>query len=212
MPGEFLRKTVRTQAAERLGGVVIGNERCNAVALSHFLLKQKVGLGDRVVDATCGNGHDTLFLAQLVGPAGRVWGFDIQRRALAATECLLAGHGCRDRVELLEAGHERIGDLVPEPLAAVIFNLGYLPGGDRQIVTRPETTLQALSSAADMLLPRGLLLAVVYTGHAGGAEEGDVVEQWAADVASDRFCVWTCRRPNRHATSPWLLVVEKGTR
>jgi SAM-dependent methyltransferase len=191
---------------------VAGNGRCSAVALSHHLLEQRVRPGDRVADATCGNGHDTLLLAQLVGPAGRVWGFDIQRRALDATLGLLTAHACQDRVELLEIGHERIADVVLEPLAAVIFNLGYLPGGDRQVVTRPETTRQALSSATDMLLPGGLLLAVVYTGHGGGAEEGEAVAEWAAGLPAESFCVWRCHQPNRHATAPWLLAVEKGTR
>ena len=190
---------------------MIGNGRCSAVAMSHFLLKQKVRPGDRVADATCGNGHDTLLLAQLVGPGGRVWGFDIQPRALDATRQLLSAHNCLERVELLEVGHERIGDAVPEPLDAVIFNLGYLPGGDKRIISRPDTTGKALSSAAEMLLPGGLLLAVVYTGHAGGAEEGAVVERWAADLPAESCCVWSCRQPNRHARAPWLLVVEKGT-
>jgi len=190
--------------------MMTGNGRCSAVALSHFFLRQRVRPGDQVADATCGNGHDTLLLAQLVGPAGMVWGFDIQARALDATRELLAGNGCLDQVELLEAGHERIGEVVPEPLAAVIFNLGYLPGGDRSIVTRPDSTRMAMTRAAELLLPGGLLLVVVYTGHAGGAEEGDTVAEWAATLPTETFCVWGCRQPNRHATSPWILMVEKG--
>ena len=180
-----------------------------AVALSHFFLRERVQPGDRVADATCGNGHDTLFLARLVGWGGRVWAFDVQDGALAVTRSLLGEAGCLEQVEMVAAGHERLAEIVREPLRAAVFNLGYLPGGDKQLVTRPGNTVTALDQAIGLLLPGGIITVCVYTGHPGGAEEGAAVEKWAATLASEQHNVWRSRQVNRPETSPYLLVIEK---
>ncbi len=183
----------------------------NAVGLCHLFLRQRVREGDRVLDATCGNGHDTLLLAGLVGPAGRVWGFDMQAGAIAATRELLAREGLLERVELLQSGHERLAELVKGPLAAVVFNLGYLPGGDKSLITRPETTLPALEAALELLAPGGILLVVVYPGHPGGAAEAAAVDSWGGELAPEIFHLWSCRQSNRAASSPYLLLVERSS-
>lgn len=185
------------------------NDLRGGVALSHLFLRERVREGDRVVDATCGNGHDTLLLAKLVGPAGRVWGFDLQERALDATRELLAAEGCLAQVELVRAGHERLGEFITEPLAAAVFNLGYLPGGDKGVVTRPATTLRALNGALDLLRPAGILLVVVYTGHEGATEEEKAVLVWGSGLHPKAFNVWTNRQLNRPPTAPYLVLVEK---
>ncbi len=180
-----------------------------AVQLSHFFLRERLCTGDRVVDATCGNGHDTLLLAQLVGQGGRVWAFDVQENALVATEERLAGAGCLDRVVLVHSGHERLAEVVSEPVKAVVFNLGFLPGAPRETVTSSETTLAALEQAAELLLPGGIITLAVYTGHPGGAVEGRAVESWAAALSPARFNVWRCRQGNRSEVAPYLVVVER---
>ncbi len=180
-----------------------------AVALSHFFLEERVKPGDRVADATCGNGHDTLFLARLVGPGGKVWAFDLQEQALANTRLLLDEAGCLAQTELVAAGHERLAEFVGEPLKAVIFNLGYLPGGDKNFVTRPEQTLAALDRAAHLLLPGGIITVCVYTGHPGGAAEGEAVEQWAAGLAPAEFNAWVSRQLNRPASAPYVVIIDK---
>jgi ubiquinone/menaquinone biosynthesis C-methylase UbiE len=181
----------------------------SAVALSHFFLRERVERGDRVVDATCGNGHDTLFLARLVGQEGKVWGFDLQEHALVKTRLLLYEAGCLARAELISAGHERLAEFISEPVAAVVFNLGYLPGGERRIITRPEQTLAALDQAAHLLLPGGIITVCIYTGHPGGAEEGVAVERWAAGLAPEAFNVWVSCPFNRPSSAPYVLLVEK---
>lgn len=180
-----------------------------AASLSHLFLRERVRPGDRVVDTTCGNGRDTLLLAELVGPEGWVWAFDVQEGALAQTRALLAGAGCLGRAELVAAGHERLAEFILEPLRAAVFNLGYLPGGDREFVTRPENTAAALRQAAGLLLPGGIITVCVYTGHPGGPEEGRGVEDWAAGLSPGQFNVWTSRQLNRPATAPYLVLVEK---
>lgn len=181
-----------------------------AVALAHFFLRARVRPGDRVVDATCGNGHDTLLLARLVGVAGRVWAFDLQDEALAATRKLLTEAGCMTQTELVAAGHERLAEFVGEPVSAVVFNLGYLPGGDKSFVTCQKTTLAALDQAARLILPGGFIAVCVYTGHPGGREEGEEVTRWGASLDPRQFNVWLSRPGNRSETAPYLVLVERG--
>jgi len=179
-----------------------------AVALSHFFLNERVKPGDRVVDATCGNGHDTLFLARLVGEEGKVWAFDIQEDALSNTRILLSEAGCLAQVKLVATGHERFAGFVGEPLNAVVFNLGYLPGGNKEIITHPDTSLAALGQAAGLLIPGGIITVCIYTGHSGGAEEGDAVEKWAASLPPAEFNVWSSRRINLPSSAPYVLLID----
>lgn len=180
-----------------------------AVQLAHFFLGERLKPGDRAVDATCGNGYDTLLLARLVGAEGRVWAFDIQEEALTATEERLADADCRGRVALVHGGHERLAEVVTEPVRAVVFNLGFLPGAPRETITTPGTTLSALEQASQLLLPGGIITVAVYTGHPGGIEEARAVEAWTAALAPGRFNVWRCRQGNRSDAAPYLLVIER---
>jgi SAM-dependent methyltransferase len=181
-----------------------------AVTLSHFYLRERVRPGDLVLDATCGNGQDTLLLAELVGEGGRVWAFDLQPRAIAATRELLEGKGRLGYVELIEAGHERLGEFVPEGLSAAVFNLGYLPGGGAEsFVTTPANTVAALEQAAVLLKPEGIITVSLYTGHEGGPEEAQAVEQWGASLSPKHFNVWCSRQLNRPGIAPYLILVER---
>lgn len=180
-----------------------------AVPLAHFFLRQRLNPGDRVIDATCGNGQDTLLLAELVGASGKVWAFDIQEEALGKTGQLLEAAGFGERVQLVSAGHETMADVVSEPVQAIVFNLGYLPTGERAIKTLPESTLAALEQALTLLLPGGLILVAVYTGHAGGGEEWTTVRQWAETLHPHACNVWQSRQLNRSDKAPFLLIVEK---
>jgi len=148
----------------------------------HERLGSVVQPGDVAVDATAGNGHDTLALARLVGESGRVFAFDTQAEALANTRNRLERAGLLNRVELIRQGHEQLKERLPGSicgrLAAAVFNLGYLPGGDKQQITRAATTVPALTQAVDCLKPGGIITVVAYPGHEGGAEEFSAVEKW----------------------------------
>ena len=96
--------------------------------LARDTLLRAVQPEDTVVDATMGNGHDTLFLAEQVGPGGHVYAFDIQPEAVESTRKLLEEHGLSDRVTLLCRSHADLAEAVPAGVAAVVFNLGWLPG------------------------------------------------------------------------------------
>ena len=159
------------------------------------ILAEVLRPGDLAVDATVGNGHDTALLARLVGPSGLVHGFDVQTEAIASAERLLAAAGLAERVRLHALGHERLAQALPEAdrgrAAAVVFNLGYLPGGDETRVTRPETTLAALEASREILAPGGVIALACYGGHAGGAEETDAVTAWCRSLP---FAGWRVAR------------------
>jgi methylase of polypeptide subunit release factors len=186
-------------------GEVLGG----AVGFSHFFLRQAVHPGDRVIDATCGRGQDTLFLAELVGSCGEVWAFDVQEEALAETAGRVSSAGCSPWVRLVRAGHECLSAYVREPVRAVVFNLGYLPGNSAGLVTRPETTLAALDQSLQLLLPGGMIVLAIYTGHQGGEEEAARVEAWARGLSSREFNVWRSRQLNRSDSAPYVLIVGK---
>ena len=181
------------------------------VPLAHLLLRHFVRSGDRAADATCGNGNDTLLLAELVGDGGRVWAFDIQQEAIGNTNRKLAAQGLSDRVTLVAGGHETMAGQVDAVLNAVVFNLGYLPGGDRSVITRPETTGAALEQALNLLAPGGVVLLTVYPGHNGGDAERCLVEEWAATLRAPLFQVWRMGQVNAAADAPYLILAQKGT-
>ncbi len=180
------------------------------VPLAHLFLHSLLRDGDRAVDATCGNGHDTLLLARLVGPRGHVWGFDIQQQAVDETGRRLAEAELAGRVTLLPVGHEELAEHVAEPLQLVLFNLGYRPGGDRSIITRPETTGSALEQSLQLLAAGGIVLVTVYPGHSGGADEQLAVEGWSARLDPRAFHCWRMGQTNVTPDAPYLLLVQRG--
>ncbi len=176
---------------------------------AHYLVRQTLEPGDWAVDATVGNGHDTLFLAELVGPAGHVLGFDVQEAALAAAGRHVDG---LSQVMLVHAGHETLSERLPEEgrerLSAVMFNLGYLPGADHDVTTNTDTTLAGLEQALANLSVGGLVTLVLYPGHPGGAEEADAVRSFAEDLPDD-FAVAHYARINSKRPAPELLAIER---
>jgi predicted methyltransferase len=175
------------------------------IELAHEAVRAGLKPGDVAVDATAGNGHDTLLLVELVGPTGRVFAFDVQPDALARTAARLGG---ASNVVLLKRDHAEMGAAIPVEhhgrIGAVMFNLGYLPGGDHALITRTASTLSALSAALELLRPDGVLTVLAYTGHPGGAEEADAVARALAPFSARE------ERGQRDGPAvPRLFVVHK---
>ena len=126
--------------------------------------------GDSVIDATMGNGHDTLYLAKKVGVTGKVISFDIQKEALSNTALLLGQHGITS-AQLIHDSHENVDKYVSEKVACAMFNLGYLPGNSHDITTNAQSTLTAVDKCLKLLKPNGIISLVVYWGHEEGIKE-----------------------------------------
>ena len=188
-----------------------------AVRWSHVVLSDRLHKGDIVVDATAGNGHDTLFLAQHVLPGGRVFAFDVQAAAIESTRKRLAESkfGEADGITLIHCSHEHLSSCLPQELRghvrAMMFNLGFLPGGDKNLITQTEGTLSALSQVLEWLSEGGLLSVVAYPGHEGGREEADAIESWMASLPSNLFEAQKIGFINFRLTTPFCMVVRKRT-
>ena len=177
--------------------------------LAREVLERAVRPGDTVVDATMGNGHDTLMLCESVGPEGRVYAFDVQEDAVAETEKLLKDKGVFGRAELIQTGHEHMKEYVNGPVSAVVFNLGWLPGGDHAITTRWETTSRAVQAALELLGPGGILVICAYPGHAEGELERRELAGYLAGLDNRRYNVLRQQFLNANAGAPECFVVQK---
>ncbi len=156
------------------------------VTLAHQSLIQHLRPGDIAIDATLGNGHDALFLAQIIGEHGQLYGFDIQPAAIEKTTERLKHHSVTAAFKGFQQCHSTMTECIPleqhGQIAAIMFNLGYLPRGDKHIITQTETTLSALKQAITLLAKNGILSILSYPGHPGGNEETQQVSQWVTEL------------------------------
>lgn len=177
--------------------------------LAHQLLSEAIKPGDLVIDATMGNGHDTLFIAERCGPGGHVHAFDIQQQALENTTTRLEEIGLTDRVALVCANHAEMLKYIPDRfkgnVAAITFNLGYLPGGDKSLTTTAETTIAALDQSLTLLKTGGIISIMVYVGHPGGEMEENGILGWLDHLTDDFH--WQHRNPDCGESSPRLYTV-----
>ncbi len=191
------------------------------VTLAHKFLEDVLSFGDTAVDLTAGGGRDTLFLAERTGRQGKVFAFDIQREAIVRTQSLLTGKGFRaishweegsilpeSGIFLVNDGHERIRSYVRENVKGVITKHGYLPSGDRSIVTRAETTLQSLRETLPLLVSGGRLAVIAYVRHQGGRREAEEISGFFGGLPSKRWHTIKMEMLNRE-NAPFLLMAEK---
>ena len=179
---------------------------------AHELIAAVLQPGEIAVDATAGNGHDTLFLCETVGPAGTVYALDIQAAALEQATALLA-QSEQYQCEFICCDHSLLQELIPEDvqgtIGAIMFNLGYLPGGDHGQITKTDSTLKALAAGLVLLRPGGILTILAYPGHAGGdAEMAAVVEQMR-QLDPDVYQTEEILAQSDSPRAPRLFVIRK---
>jgi len=190
-------------------------ERISLVDKAHELIGAHLRPGAFAIDATVGNGHDTLFLLRQVAPGGRVYGFDIQHSALASAAAKIKEPALRACLTLFHDSHAGLLERIPKAdhgaIAAVMFNLGYLPGGDKAVMTRADSTLAALTAASRLLSPGGIFTIVAYPGHPGGAQETDQVGHWCEALNPECFKVERIDAKPNAAAAPRLFAVTRNS-
>lgn len=184
----------------------------NSLGLTHDFLTRHIRPGALCIDATAGRGRDTLLLARLTGPAGKVIALDIQPAAVEAARALLEAEGVSSWAEVRLLGHERIGETaLPGTVDGIVFNLGWLPGGDHAIHTRTETTLAALDQSLTLLRPGGVMSLCVYYGKENGYGERNAVLEWLAGLDGRVWNVLRVDFPNRGNDPPIpIFLMREG--
>ena len=178
------------------------------IELLHILLGEVIRPGDTVIDATAGNGYDTVFLAKAVGPDGRVIAIDIQKEAIRSTADRLRNQELHDRVELHQISHVALRKIASdESVSAIVFNLGYLPGADHAVITESETTLEALTISISLLKVGGAVAVICYPGHVGGDSEATAVEAFFTKLVNFKTAKYAMVPTKKD--SPFLLVASK---
>ncbi|MEN9654313.1 MAG: hypothetical protein RL235_425 [Chlamydiota bacterium] len=172
--------------------------------------------GDIAIDATCGNGHDTLYLSQLIlsDPSSAVFAFDIQPEAILSAETLLKKHLSPDhfrRVLLNRRTHLEL-NAVPLPYSPrlIVYNLGYLPGGNKQVTTKTDTTLESIKLSLELLADDGAISVMCYPGHGEGAKEEKALVDMASHMSSQDWTVCHHKWINR-PNSPTFLWLAKAS-
>lgn len=172
----------------------------------HFILEH-LKEGDIAVDFTMGNGHDTEFLSKTVGESGHVYAFDIQEQALESTSENLKKANCPNNYSLILDSHHNVKNYVDVKIKAGMFNLGYLPGGNKKITTMRETTLPAIEAAISLLDRDAILLVAVYPGHEEGDAEGKMICEYLSTLVRYQYCATRINILNS-PTSPYFIVIE----
>ncbi len=184
-------------------------ELCNnALQIQKYLISAFLSGGENVVDATLGNGRDALTLCSLTN--GMLFGFDIQKEAVGRSERLLVEHGVdMSRVRLFCDDHSRMEEYLSCPVSLILFNLGYLPGGDKQVTTTVDSTMKAVGRALKLVEAGGRVMITAYPGHPQGFEEREALADWTSRLDQKTYNCVSVRFPNQKGAPPELFCIEK---
>ncbi len=175
----------------------------------NFFIDISVKEGFVAVDATCGNGNDTLRLLNRVGRKGKVYAFDIQKTAIENTIEKARESEFFSSLEIISDTHANLDLYVKENIDFAVFNLGYLPKGDHSIITESKSTIEALEKIIKRLNPDGKVVLAIYTGHDGGKEEYDELYSYFKSIDQSDFNVIMTEFVNGKNNPPKLAVIEK---
>ncbi|PJN91580.1 class I SAM-dependent methyltransferase [Bacillus sp. mrc49] len=180
---------------------------------ARILLEKTVQPGDIAVDGTMGNGIDTAFLAGLTGETGHVYSFDIQKEALQNTSVKLENEGLSNQCTLIHDGHQHLSNYIRKEhagkITGAIFNLGYLPGGDKSIITEADTTTAAIEQLFGLLAPEGIIILVIYHGHPGGSQERDALMDYVQNFPQQKAHILKYGFINQANNPPFIIAIEK---
>lgn len=184
----------------------------NTLTLVHKYLEQFIRPGDFIIDATAGNGRDTAFLCGLTGKTGRVLAFDIQPQAVENTTKRLVESGWDEVGSAVLDSHANMAQYAePGSVDCIVFNLGWLPGGDHSIFTHADSTIAAIEAGLELLRDGGLMCVSIYYGGASGYEECDALLEYVKTIDPERYTVLTVQFSNRAGDPPIPVFITKAT-
>lgn len=180
-----------------------------------YIASWYIPLGAVLIDATCGNGHDTLRLAKAL--PSKLYAFDIQPKAISATKSRLICEGFGKKLDdgtirLICDSHERMASYITGKADAIVFNLGYLPGGDKNLTTAASSTISAAASAMNLLKDDGLTCITMYSGHPAGYEEKEELLLFAKNLDPRLYHTAHISMSNQPGFPPEILLITKKSR
>jgi methylase of polypeptide subunit release factors len=184
----------------------------SAVKLAHHYWEQLLLSGSTVIDATCGNGKDTIQLLKMISPTGKIFACDIQEEAIARARKNIESELSLEAVEqvcFIHGCHSLFPkEIEKDSVHLVVYNLGYLPGADKTCVTQSDTTLKSIQSALHLVKVGGALSIICYPGHAGGDEEESLIHQWSTTLSPEAWII--CRHVwcNRNKAPSLIFIVR----
>ena len=193
-------------------GIFMRNILRNTTHLAMHIVKEYITADSVVVDATCGNGYDTLALARC-HPAV-LYAFDIQEKAVEATKQRLSANGFdaelkSGRIRVICDNHDAAGQYLTCGIDAAVFNLGYLPGSDKSITTTSSCTVNAVRECLKLLNRNGIISITMYSGHAEGSLEKNAVLDFAAGLDSSEYHVVFTQMLNQPSDPPETLFITR---
>ncbi|PAB61178.1 tRNA (mnm(5)s(2)U34)-methyltransferase [Anaeromicrobium sediminis] len=165
--------------------------------------------GSVALDGTMGNGNDTVFLREKIGNAGKIYSFDIQDLAVENTRKKLDERNMLSNVELIKDGHENLDKYIKEEIDGAMYNLGFLPKGDKSITTLGKNTVIAFEKTLNLLKKGGLMVISIYYGHEKGLEEKNMVLDYVQNLDSKKYHVIKMEFFNQKNNPPILVAIEK---
>lgn len=176
----------------------------------HHFIEEHVQPGDLCIDATMGNGNDTALLSRLAGENGHVIAFDIQKTAMEHTKDKLVREDCPQNYELVLTSHEQMAAYAGEgSVSCIVFNLGYLPGGDHKKATQAASSIRAIGAGLGLLKKKGLMTVCIYSGGDSGFEEKAAVLEYLRQLDAKKYLVIVSECANRPNDPPIPVLIIK---
>ncbi len=176
----------------------------------HAILESQMAKGGIYIDATMGNGHDTLFLCEMAGENGKVLAFDIQKLAIENTRKRLKKQGVEKRAQLILDSHVNMTQYQAEDTVdGICFNFGYLPGGDHSLATKADTSVEAIEAALSLLKKGGILCMCIYSGKDTGYEEKEAILNYLKELDDKKYIVIVNQYYNKKNSPPIPVFVYK---
>lgn len=180
-----------------------------------YIASWYISPGAVLIDATCGNGHDTLRLAKAL--PSKLYAFDVQTEAISATKSRLICEGFHEKLDdgticLICDSHAHMASYITEKANVIVFNLGYLPGGNKSFTTVSSSTISAVTSAMSLLADDGLICITMYSGHPAGCEEKEALLTFARKLDPSLYHTAYISMNNQPGFPPEILLITKKAR
>ncbi len=154
--------------------------------IAHLIWEKHLKKNSMVVDATCGNGHDSYFLANIL-TSGHLYCIDVQQNAIENTKKKLEMYR---NISFIQDCHSNLEKHINHGIDLIVYNLGYLPGSDKTIKTLKDTTITSLKKSLSLLNPNGLITITSYPGHFEGKEEKKAIYKELESIDNSEFSVY----------------------